>query len=691
MSGKSAPKPAEPSVTEGAQTEGGQKPRYRMGISLNVLNHLGLNLYSNVPAVLSEAVANSWDADASLVEITVAEDRSPISIRDDGRGMDLDDVNDRFLRVGYERRRDPTDPGAKVTQVYKRPVMGRKGIGKLSLFSIANVIEVYTCKNGKMEAFRMSAEEIRKQILEELRSDPDRSPQYNPTPLSSAPEKLERGTLIVIRELKAGMRGGDALRKRVARRFSVLGEQFDFQVRVDGDPVTIEDRGYWNKVQFIWYFGKRGKQCAELCQHATERFKRDGVIELDGKSYNVEGWIGTAELPRALKDGNDNLNAIMLMVRNKLAEEDLLQKFSEGGVYTKYVIGEIHADFLDLDDKPDIATSSRQQIIETDPRFGVVLRFIGRELHNIESQWTELRAKEGVKKAIEDFPPVKRWYDSLTSDKQKRAQSLFGKINQITSDSVLDRRELVKHAILAFETLSLQGNLDALDKMDPTDFNAVSTIIGRLDGIDATLYYEIVKERLEVIDALRKNVDENARERLIQRHLFDHLWLLSPSWERATDTPKLEQRVATEFKAIKAGVPETEAKGRIDIRYKRTTGTHVIVELKRPSVSVTTDELASQVNKYRRALEKILDSEGKRDEPVEVVCILGKFPSDWDSTEERRKGERSLKERDIRVVLYDTLIEDAYEQYRKYFERHEQNNLVFDVVKELDQLPLAGF
>ena len=32
--------------------------QYRLTISLNVLNHLGINLYSNVPAVLAEVVAN---------------------------------------------------------------------------------------------------------------------------------------------------------------------------------------------------------------------------------------------------------------------------------------------------------------------------------------------------------------------------------------------------------------------------------------------------------------------------------------------------------------------------------------------------------------------------------------------------------------------------------------------------------
>ena len=44
-------------------------PVYRMTVDLNVLDHLGLNLYSNIAAVLTEAVANAWDADAETVDI----------------------------------------------------------------------------------------------------------------------------------------------------------------------------------------------------------------------------------------------------------------------------------------------------------------------------------------------------------------------------------------------------------------------------------------------------------------------------------------------------------------------------------------------------------------------------------------------------------------------------------------------
>ena len=65
--------------------------KFTMSLSLNVLNHLGINLYSNIPAVLSEIVANSWDADATEVKINVDNDK--ITIEDNGCGMSADDIN----------------------------------------------------------------------------------------------------------------------------------------------------------------------------------------------------------------------------------------------------------------------------------------------------------------------------------------------------------------------------------------------------------------------------------------------------------------------------------------------------------------------------------------------------------------------------------------------------------------------
>ena len=62
---------------------------YEMTIDLNVLKHLGINLYSNVAAVLTEVVANALDADASRVYIEIDSEKGEISIEDDGIGMSI--------------------------------------------------------------------------------------------------------------------------------------------------------------------------------------------------------------------------------------------------------------------------------------------------------------------------------------------------------------------------------------------------------------------------------------------------------------------------------------------------------------------------------------------------------------------------------------------------------------------------
>lgn len=117
--------------------------KYQMTLNLQLLNHLGLNLYSNAPAVISEAVANAWDADATKVEITIKEDT--IEIFDNGCGMNVQDINNKYLNVGRQRR----NVDEAISPIFHRPVMGRKGIGKLSLFSIANSISIFSVKDNE--------------------------------------------------------------------------------------------------------------------------------------------------------------------------------------------------------------------------------------------------------------------------------------------------------------------------------------------------------------------------------------------------------------------------------------------------------------------------------------------------------------------------------------------------------------
>ena len=74
--------------------------------------------------------------------------------------MTRDEVVDRFLLVGYQRRIGQPGP----TPGKGRSPMGRKGIGKLSLFSIANVITVETIRDDEKTALRMRLDAVRAAI-----------------------------------------------------------------------------------------------------------------------------------------------------------------------------------------------------------------------------------------------------------------------------------------------------------------------------------------------------------------------------------------------------------------------------------------------------------------------------------------------------------------------------------------------
>ncbi len=650
---------------------------YKMTISLNVLSHLGINLYSNIPAVLSEVVANSWDADAEVVDITIGKDE--ITIEDDGCGMSYDDINNKYLYVGYERR---NQPGEAVTPKHNRPVMGRKGIGKLSLFSIADTIEIQTSKDGNNNGFVMSSEKIKK-LLKDTTNDKD----YHPDPLPADRITIDKqGTHLTIRELKKGTETTEsALRKRLARRFGIIGAEYDFIVNIGGTPIGIADRDYFHKLQYLWHYGENSEKYIGYCRTGKlkQNEKRPNKVG-NGDDYEVSGWIGSVESSGDLKDGQDNLNKIMIMVRGKLAQEDILEDFVEGGMYTKYLMGEIHADFLDTNEEEDSATTSRQEIKKDDPRYVALKDWVLGELKNIQSRWTNLRNEEGTKWALE-VPAINEWFNSLGKDNKKRAQSLFGKLNQLSLDSDEEKRTLLSHAVLAFESFRYKDNLDALENVSPENIKAVSDVFANLDDIEATLYHQIVKERLQVVSAFLAMVEDSVLEKVIQRYIYERLWLLEPSWERAAATPLLEQQVKTAFAKIDANLTDEEKEGRFDIRYVTTSQIHVIIELKRADRSINSFDIGKQVTKYRNALKKCLQADGKGHEPIEVICLIGKPCNDWSDPTIEQESREGLEKQHIRIVLYRELIEDTYRKYKDYLEKSEEAGRVTKLIQSIEK------
>ena len=650
-----------------------QPPPLEMRLSLNVLEHLGLNLYSHVPAVLSEAVANAWDADATEVHIDIDADAGCIEIRDNGLGMTRDEVQDRFLVMGF-RRRDAM-PGH--TPLGRAP-MGRKGIGKLSLFSIAHQVEVHTIRTGEAPcAIRMEVEEIRRQI------QCDSEGRYFPPEIEPPIVSKPHGTRFVLTDLQRRhtIRTVPALRKRLARRFSIIGPQYDFQVFVNGEAITTADRDYCAKLQFLWTYGDQ-TEVQRMCPDDVRVTKRP---EHFGAADNsVSGWIGTVKESRDLKEeqGGDNLNRLAIYVRGKLAQEDVLGQFSERGIYASYLIGELRVDSFDLDDQPDVATSNRQQIVEDDERFQELQVFLQEELKHVQNRWTTWRNQEGIKAALE-IPAVRDWMGNLGTEHRRKAEAWIGRVNRIQVDELDDRKQLIKHAILAFEFYRAHDNLARLEHVGDRSLDDVLALFRDLDSLELALYGQIVQHRLSIVRTLRAMVEENRIEKDIQKYIFTHLWLLDPHWERIETTSYMEEEVGKLFDEIEAGLTEEEKRGRIDIGYQSTAGKHVIIELKRPEIRIALPAITAQIEKYRSGLAKLLESMGERP-AIEIVVLLGSHPREWDNPDGRRVVEDNLAAYGARHVLYKELLQHAYKAYQDYDRKRRDVDELQAIIREIE-------
>ncbi len=99
---------------------------------------IGERLYAESIEFVREIVNNAYDADATLVEITVSEDS--IEIRDNGAGMDREGLR-QYFSIGSQFKLHTSK-----SPIHHRDRIGQFGIGKFSSLSACERFEVLTKK-----------------------------------------------------------------------------------------------------------------------------------------------------------------------------------------------------------------------------------------------------------------------------------------------------------------------------------------------------------------------------------------------------------------------------------------------------------------------------------------------------------------------------------------------------------------
>ncbi|MFA0630699.1 ATP-binding protein [Vibrio sp. 10N.222.49.A3] len=139
-----------------------EKTRSHFRVSSALKNIIGKDLIVDNFVAIFELVKNSFDANAVNVEveftrITKSSDARKIVIRDDGKGMDLDDIENKWLFVAYSAKKEGTEDyrdEIKSQRVYA----GAKGIGRFSCDRLGQKLNIYSRRSPNQNYSKLSVD-----------------------------------------------------------------------------------------------------------------------------------------------------------------------------------------------------------------------------------------------------------------------------------------------------------------------------------------------------------------------------------------------------------------------------------------------------------------------------------------------------------------------------------------------------
>lgn len=362
---------------------------FTFNISLSVLNHLGRNLYRSFITVLGEAISNSWDADAENVWINIDRENNSLIIKDDGLGMSSEDFQNKFLKIGYSKRKD-----GQTKSNSDRPFIGRKGIGKLALLSCAEKIHVISKKKDtEIIGGIIDNSGLDTAIKDDLTPNEYPLENVNLDVLQDFLNDFEQGTIIYFENINDGIKNRiEYIRKLIALyfRFSLIDETF--KIILNNDPITLNELNDLSQsTQFVWQINDiDDPYLKDKISSTHSHIKRYSKITTD---LNIKGFIASVTEPKFLKIRNTSEKVTLdLYVNGRLREKDLLKHIPSARIVENYIYGQIHYD--DLDNETDRFTSSREGVVADDPLFQKLLNTLKNKIMNqIIEDWDEWRVE----------------------------------------------------------------------------------------------------------------------------------------------------------------------------------------------------------------------------------------------------------------------------------------------------------
>ncbi len=228
-------------------------------VSSALKNIIGSDLISDDFIAVFELVKNAYDAHASKVEITfenIYSDNAKIIIKDNGKGMNYDDLINKWLFVAYSAKKEGTEEDSydyRDKIKVKRAYAGAKGIGRFSCDRLGGDLYLETIKdepNSKIETLLTQWDKFEGNLKEEFVNI-----SVLHETISKSSYNIKHGTVLEISKLKSDwnkqkfLELKNSLAKLINPNNQIEEDEFSIELivsdEIENDKKEIE---YYNKV-----------------------------------------------------------------------------------------------------------------------------------------------------------------------------------------------------------------------------------------------------------------------------------------------------------------------------------------------------------------------------------------------------------------------------------------------------------
>ena len=604
----------------------------------NTISHLGLQMYSTLPPVIAEMISNSYDADAHKVTLTLNDCDSlhkTICVEDDGHGMSFDEINKYFLLIGRNRRNG--EEKNQKSRSGKRLVIGKKGIGKLAFFGVAQTIEITTVSNGLRNTFVLDWNDL-------INS---KGSVYKPKILQKNEKtSTSNGTKMILSKIarKSNFDPND-IATRLAKTFSIFDEKdFNVFVKYNADPEF--------KISNMLRF--EGLEADETWNFPLSNI--DLTYEYSNKN-KITGQIIACK-----STVPEKMRGVALFSRGKLVNGHSFFDVKATSFGFSYLTGWLNVDFID-EWIPDVISTNRQSLNWEDERCNDLKKYLEAVINAIYVQRRESMEFD-KKKSIQNKTgiDIDSWVKKLPKHDRVLANKLVKAI--VSNDGIDDNKaaELTSFVKDSFQFASFKELANEIDGTKSSDAELLN-LFNEWKIIEAREMYKLSEVRIHAIQRFQEYIEIDAKEVPVMHNFFKQFpWLLDPRLMDFEDEVTYSDLLRKKFPDAK-DVPEEDR--RIDFLCHNFAGNLFIIELKRPGKVLGQKELV-QALAYKTYMREHLDNE----EQKSISCyIIGKKLSSNDTVREMANSFRNANS--VIVKTYTELLNSAKGYHKEFIEKYE--------------------